>query len=307
MPTHVLCPIDFSPASLRALRYAAAFAVWYDARLEVLHVAPAVDSGLVPTPADRREDDPPYPRSREAIVAAIEGAIGSAGAGGVNPTAVVLEGRAHERIAHRAQAAPADLIVMGTHGRSGVQRLLLGSVTETLMRTAPCPLLTVPPAAPAVGAAALTLDRILCPIDHSPSSLAALQYALDLGKRTDSGVTVLYALEYMDPDDHLEVSPLDPCHGASVESRRRHEHLLDHARARLHAQLEAVAVSGSPIEAVVVADRAYKAILRHAAESRADLIVMGAQGSGGLELLLYGSNTQHVVRAATCPVLTVRA
>ena len=54
-------------------------------------------------------------------------------------------------------------------------------------------------------------------------------------------------------------------------------------------------------------DRAYKAILHRADEAKADLIVMGAQGTAGLELMLYGSNTQHVLRAATCPVLTVRA
>jgi nucleotide-binding universal stress UspA family protein len=58
---------------------------------------------------------------------------------------------------------------------------------------------------------------------------------------------------------------------------------------------------------VVAVDRAYKAILHHAQEAKADLIVMGAQGTAGLELMMYGSNTQHVLRAATCPVLTLRA
>ncbi len=63
----------------------------------------------------------------------------------------------------------------------------------------------------------------------------------------------------------------------------------------------------SAIEEIVALDRAYKAILNHAAASQADLVVMGAQGTSGVELMLYGSNTQHVVRAATCPVLTIRA
>jgi nucleotide-binding universal stress UspA family protein len=257
--------------------------------------------------ADRLEDRWPHPVSRDAIVAAIEQAIAAAGVTGVTATAVALEGRADELIARRAQAAPADLIVMGTHGRSGVTRLLLGSVTEKLMRTAPCPVLTVPPASAADGAATVTLDRILSPIDYSPSSLAALRYAVDFGNRSGGSVTVLYVLEGMDPDDLLDVSPADPCHRDSVESRRRRQHLLDHARARLHAQLAGVPARGTPIEAVVTADRAYKAILRHAVESRADLIVMGAQGTGGLELMLHGSNAQQVVRGATCPVLTVRA
>jgi len=58
---------------------------------------------------------------------------------------------------------------------------------------------------------------------------------------------------------------------------------------------------------VIAVDRAYKAVLKHVAASKADLIVMGAQGAGGLELMLYGSNTQNVLRAAPCPVLTVHA
>jgi nucleotide-binding universal stress UspA family protein len=61
------------------------------------------------------------------------------------------------------------------------------------------------------------------------------------------------------------------------------------------------------IKELVAVDRAYKAILRHADEAKADLIVMGAQGAGGVELMLYGSNTQHVLRGAACPVLTLRA
>jgi nucleotide-binding universal stress UspA family protein len=118
---------------------------------------------------------------------------------------------------------------------------------------------------------------------------------------------VLYALEYVDPEEPPEPSPFDPCREALLESRRRHQQRIDQARERLHAQVAQEPTTWCEIEEVVAIDRAYKAILRHAAEARADLIVMGAQGTGGLELMLYGSNTQHVVRAATCPVLTVRA
>ena len=79
------------------------------------------------------------------------------------------------------------------------------------------------------------------------------------------------------------------------------------ARQRLHAQVAQEPTTWCEIEEVVVVDRAYKAILQRAASEPVDLIVMGAQGAGGLELMLYGSNTQHVVRAAPCPVLTVHA
>lgn len=303
---HILCPIDFSETSIRALTYAAAFASWYEAQLEVLHVVPAFDSGLVPAMSHRVGESTPYPVSHDEIVSEIRRAITAAGAGGVNPRPLAHEGRAHEMIVSRAQAQPADLLVMGTHGRSGVSRLLLGSVTEKVLRMASCPVLTVPATAPSTVAAPVALKRILCPLDYSPSALKALRYALDLGRQADGCVTVLHALEYMDLEERPEPAPFDPCYEAIVEGRRRRQQLVDHARERLHAQLAEEPVTWCKIEEVVAVDRAYKATLQHAAEARADLIVMGAQGTGGLELMLYGSNTQHVVRAATCPVLTVR-
>jgi nucleotide-binding universal stress UspA family protein len=165
-----------------------------------------------------------------------------------------------------------------------------------VLRTAPCPVLTVPPAAPP---AAVEFKRILCALDYSPSAIKALQYGLELGRQANGWVTVLYALEYMDPEE--------PCEHVDFDIRAHRRHFIEHARARLDAQLARESTTSCEITATIAIDRAYKAILRHASESRSDLIVMGAQGTGGLELMVYGSNTQHVVRAARCPVLTLHA
>lgn len=303
----ILCPIDFSETSIRALTYAAAFASWYEARLEVLHVVPVSAQDVTPLPSG--EGSPSlgvHAPSRSEIEDEIRRAIATTGVSGIDATPLVQEGRAHEVIVSRAQEQPADLLVIGTHGRNGFRRLLLGSVAEKVLRTAPCPVLTVPPgAAPVTGAPAL--ERILCPVDFSPSARKALRYALELTRQTNGRLTVLYALEYAEPEENLELSPFDPCYPASVENRRRRQQLADYTRQRLHALIAEEAAAGGEIDQVVMNDRAYKAILRQAADAGTDLIVMGAQGSGGLELMLYGSNTQHVVRAATCPVLTVRA
>jgi len=281
---HILCPIDFSDTSIKALTYAGALASWYDAQLEVLHVVPAFGEG---------------PASREAIVAEVHRSVELAGATHVNLTVLAQEGRARDLIAQRAQAQPADVIVMGTHGRSGVDRLLLGSVTERVLRIVTCPVLTVPASAGALTAGTVAFKQIVCAVDHSPSALKALQYALELGRQANGRVTALYALEYMDPEE--------PCEHVDFDIRKRRQHFIDHARQRLHAQLAPEATTWCDIEEVVAIDRAYKAVLTQAAAVGADLIVMGAQGTGGVELMLYGSNTQHVVRAASCPVLTVRA
>ena len=298
---HILCPIDFSDTSIRALKYAAALAGWYESHLDVLHVVPAFERAVAApgtvvggvghvTPAARCED----------VVMDIRSAIDDAGAEATDHRALAQEGRVHETILNCAAAQPADLIVMGTHGRGGFNRLFLGSVTEKVVRTAPCAVLTVPPGAPATNREPISFKRILCAIDFSPASLAALQYALELGRQANGCVTVLHALEYMDPEE--------PCEHVDAAIRKARSLRIDHARQRLHHQLADEPTTWCEIEEVVVpVNRAYREILQHAASAQSDLIVMGAQGSSGIELMLYGSNTQHVVRAATCPVLTVRA
>jgi nucleotide-binding universal stress UspA family protein len=236
---------------------------------------------------------------RHEVLADMRRAIERAGAGGLDPVLLTEEGRAHTVIVNRAAALRADLLVMGTHGRGGFVRMFLGSVTEKVLRTASCPVLTVPPSAPADMAAPVVFKKILCPVDFTPSALMAFQYALELGRQGGGCVTVLHALEYMDPEE--------PCEHVDFDIRKHRQHMLDHARDRLHALVTGEPRTWCDIEEVVAVNRAYREILQRATDSAIDLIVMGAQGAGGVELMLYGSNTQHVVRASPCPVLTVHA
>lgn len=297
---HILCPIDFSETSIRALKYATALAHWYESQLDVLHVVPAFESVPMSHVAAVGGVGRVLHATRcEEIVKDIRSAIDEAGTGDTHHRALALEGRVHEMIVSHAAAQPADLIVLGTHGRGGFNRLFLGSVTEKVVRTAPCAVLTVPPGAPATNREPISFKRILCAIDFSPASLAALKYALELGRQANGCVTVLHALEYMDPEE--------PCEHVDAATRKARSLRIDHARQRLHHQLADEPTTSCAIEEVVVpVNRAYREILQRAASAHSDLIVMGAQGSSGIELMLYGSNTQHVVRAATCPVLTVR-
>lgn len=296
--TRILCPIDFSDASIRALTYATALAGWYEARLDVLHVVAGFeDTQLAERSGHTGERFTPV--SRDDVLSEIGRAIDAAGAAGVVSATITQEGRAHQVIADCARARSVDLMVMGTHGRSGFNRLLLGSVTEKVLRTAPCPVLTVPPAAPGPTIAGVVFKRTICAIDYSPSALASLRYALELGRQAGGRVTVLHALEYLESDE--------PFDHADADSAKRRQFFIEHARERLHAELAGQPTTWCEIEEVIAVDRAYKAILEHASASNADLIVMGAQGTSGLELMVYGSNTQHVLRAAACPVLTVHA
>src|SRR5688500_5366832 len=140
----ILCPIDFSECSRRALHHAMAVARWYKATVTVLHVFTNVPNMEVPgVPLE----DP----NRELLIRNMQAFAGAA------PPEVPVTFVARcapdvrREIVAQAQTLPADLIVIGSHGRSGVDRLLLGSVTEKVVRQSPCPIMVVPAHAPDAG------------------------------------------------------------------------------------------------------------------------------------------------------------
>ena len=292
----IICPVDLSDSSVRAFAHAAAIAQWYDAQLTVLHVVPTFE------PIQMRGDlgDPVRvitPMPREQVLEEMSRTLNLAA---VSPraTPIAEAGDPQSTIIDQAISKKADLIVMGTHGRRGFKRLLLGSVTEAILREAPCPVLTVPPQAPASASEAVTFKRILCPIDFSPSALQALGFALDLARQADGRVTLMHVVEWL-----AEEEPRASTHFNVPEYRR---YMVEDGQERLRNLVAEESRAWVEIDDVVVFGRTYREILRTAQSKPADLIVMGAQGRGGIGLALFGSTTQQVVRGAMCPVLTVR-
>jgi nucleotide-binding universal stress UspA family protein len=171
-------------------------------------------------------------------------------------------------------------------------------VTEAVLREAPCPVLTVPPHAPTGVAQPVTFKHILCPIDFSPAALQALGFALDLARQADGRVTLLRVVEWL-----AEEEPRALAHFDVPEYRR---YMIGDAQERLRNLVAEESRAWVDIDDVVKLGRPYREILGAAELKPADLIVMGAQGRGGIGLALFGSTTQQVVRGAMCPVLTVR-
>ncbi len=292
----ILCPIDFSESSTRSLAHAAALARWYEARLTVLHIVPTFDPVQV-----RAELGVPVqivnPVTREEVLEVMRQFLERAG---VLPQAQLIAeaGDASTTIVDQALTTRADLIVIGTHGRRGFKRLLLGSVAETVLHEAPCPVLTVSPHTEAATSNVVTFKRILCPIDFSPSALQALGFALDLARQAGGLVTLLHVVELLPEDE-----PRASSHFNVAEFRG---HMVNDAKQRLRSLVAEESRAWCEIDDVIVSGRAYREILRAAEARSTDLIVMGAQGRGGVDLALFGSTTQQVVRSAACPVLTVR-
>lgn len=190
----------------------------------------------------------------------------------------------------------ADLIVLGTHGRSGFERLLLGSVTEKVVRTAQCPVITVPP--PMVATSRLPFKRVLCGIDFSEPSMAALRFAMSMAKESNSTLTLLHVLEFpTERGEVLETLPFDMASyraAVQTDATRRLMELITEDE-RTWCQPATKLVHGRPYEQIVAI----------AAETHTDLIVLGVHGRNTFDLMLFGSTTNQVIRRATCPVLTL--
>jgi nucleotide-binding universal stress UspA family protein len=291
----ILCPIDFSEFSLDALRHGVVLAQWYSAQLTLFHVYQVVQPLAVP---GIKGNAPVFPEVDPDTVAEevrrfCEPLLAPSR---VNVEIVVRPGDAAKEIKSEAERLPADVLILGTHGRSGFERLFLGSVTEKVLRSTRVPVLTIPPPVREPGSP--LFKTILCPIEFSAASTRALEYALSLAKEADARLILLHAIEDVLGDagaetlGHLSVSEY-------------YHRLEQDAVTRLTAVVPVGARVWSKPEERVVKGRAYQEILKVVADERVDLVVMGVQGKGIVDRLVFGSTTHRVIREAGCPVLTL--
>jgi len=294
----ILCPVDFSDASQHAVEHALALARWVNASVAALHVCNPLLMPVptLPPPIDR-VPDAELQRVRQLTAERFKAA------GGDDVDVLVDIGQPALCILERAAELPADLIVMGTHGASGFEHLVLGSVTEKVLRKANCPVLTVPPRARTTSS--LPFRHLLCAIDFSDWSVAALELACSLARPSRSVLTLLHVIEWPweePPPPALEELPREQA-AALAEYRR---YLETSAKLRLDTLGGQVGAGVCPPRSRVAHGKAYVEILRTAASTGADLIVMGVRGRRATDVMLFGSTTNQVVRRASCPVLTLR-
>lgn len=293
---HILCPIDFSEFSRHALHQAVAVAGWYESELTVLYVFATLPS--IDLPPVTLED-----AERDRLLAEMQRFVGRMPPE-LSVKLVVREASdVRTEILAQAEVLNADLVVIGSHGRSGFERLLLGSVTEKVMRKAPCPVMVVPRRAPDIADADpghTGPPRILCAVDFSDGSLRALEYAMAIAEEAGGQLTVMHAID-VPPElrEHVPVAgdvDVDAVRAAAEAACLRRLQVLVPESVRTYCRVETAVKEGA----------AHRQILQLAIELRIDLIVMGVQGRGAVDLLMFGSETAHVIRAATCPVLVVR-
>jgi len=292
---HVLCPVDFSEFSARALELAVGLARSFDADLHVLHAVPIVLDVVEPFPPVLPDLMAP---SVEAAREELRRFVAPVRARYQRVQTIVREGDAPSVIQALVDELRVDLVVMGTHGRSGLARAILGSVTEHVMHHASCAVLTVGHQAPAAPPGP-PFHRILCATDLLPSSRATVEYALALAAESDAELELLHVVESVPPAGG-SVNP--SIVAAEIDTFRRG--LIEDAEKRLGEALRPAA-SWCRVTTRVTTGEAWRAIVEDARAREAELIVIGAH-AGALGRAVFGSTASHVVRAAPCAVLVLR-
>ncbi len=281
---NILFPTDFSVFSEAALPYAEALARRYEATLYPAHVVPPEPYHSLPME--------PFPVTLDYAWRAAEESLAKLVAldelKDIHHHPVLKQGPLWESISGMVEKNRIDLIVLGTHGRTGLSRLAMGSVAEEIYRRANCPVLCVGPKVPHKSQHAPEFRRILFPTDFSEASKSALPYALTLAEETEAQLILLHLIPLVPVLDREQVKT------AAIQ--------------RLKALIPHDAAPWCALEFDVRFEFPAEAIVRAATRHRADIIVMGVQQSGHARAVshLPWATATEVVATASCPVLTVR-
>lgn len=275
----IIFPTDFQPPAMRALSYGVKLATVLGAQLSILHVV------KTSTDLSHKAPDSRYLRSLRTSAWLELGRLArAAGEGGASVQPMLLYGDPITNIVETAARRRAEMVVMGSEGRTGWDRLRIGSIADGVIRKAHCPVLTVHGSlagdAPRHPAKA-KFTRLLVATDFSRDADSALRVVRRLASKLNAAVRVMHA------------SP-------SLSANKDPERMLMKLVQTLHRdgiEGESICVRGEPVEAILMQAAAY----------HADLLAVGTRGHGGLNRLMLGSVAKELTRRAGCPVLTVRS
>lgn len=282
MYDRLLLPLDGSDCAAAAIPHASAIAERFDATVYLLRV---LDSrGLENAKqADALQDE---------AAAALEDVAASFAERDVPTEQSVRNGVPETVIRDAVDETGIDLVTMGTHGRSGLERYVLGSVAESLLRKSGVQVLAVPEAA--TETAEVPYHDVLVPTDGSVGAEAAIDAGIDVAGAFDAGFHALSVV----PDAGL---------GPEFSSTRALEDLEHGATEAVEAAKRRATEAGlADVTPATRSGHPHQGIEEYVADEGIDLIVLARHGRSGLERYLLGSVTERVLRTASVPVLTVR-
>jgi len=286
---NVLFATDFSPCSTAALPYAVSVARRYGATLHAAHVMPTEADLLLMSPES-------WPSVAEAENNSIQGYVEQLEnqLRGLPHDVLTPRGKVSDALAETIEEYEIDLLVLGTHGRTGVRKLIMGSVAEEIFRRAACPVLSVGPNVSCKPHGEVLFHHILFATDFSEESLAALPYAISLAEEDQADLALLHVIEQ-------PAAGILDLKAVTASLTRRLKELIP-SGAEPWCDAECLVEFGELFA------RPAERILEIAGDRAADLIVLGVRpvhGKSGLVTHL-ASTTAQILTQAACPVLTVR-
>jgi nucleotide-binding universal stress UspA family protein len=277
-----MVPVDFSEPSKKAVNYGLSLALEFEARLILAHIV-AYDSLAYLTaktrlleliPADYRER--------------------------IDFELIVKSGDVRQELLGIVEDREIDLVVMGSRGRSYFERMLLGSVTERMLRKVHVPILTVShldPEKELVKPGPVPLHQLLYATDLTDGSEAGLEFSIRLARGLDAQLTVVHVLQPMDLALlGMETTAFIPDYVAGIRAE---------AAERLNRLVALFSDGRVPIKTILAEGVPYETINVLAAEQKADLVIINLQGKGRLERALLGATAERVIRTAAVPVLSL--
>lgn len=277
----ILVPVDFSDASKTAVNYGLSLAEQFEAGILLAHI----------TPFDRELYDAAKVHLLELIPPKLRV--------GLRFETIVKAGNVQDEVLGIVADRDVDLVVMGTHGRGYLERMVLGSVTESMLRKLPVPVLTVSHLDPEHGIhepGVVALKHILYASDLSDESGPGLKFSMRLARGLDARLTVAHVIDPIGTGFlGEEMAAALPEYG---DVRAQAAEYLD--------RLVALESDGSVPTSTVLGEGTPRIVINEIArECKADLIVINLQGKGRLERALLGSTAEHVIRTAGVPVLSL--
>ena len=278
----IMVPVDFSEASTRAVQYGLSLALDLKARLVLIHIVPFDPVVYEKAKSDLLEMIPADTRER------------------LDFEIIVKAGEVRRELIGVVEDKEIDLIVMGTSGRSYFDRLLLGSVTDRLLRKVHVPILTVSHVDPdkefhTTGPS--RLRHLLYATDLAESFEEGLEFSIRFARGLDASLTVAHVVRPADAAFYgMEAAAFFPDYADEVRTR---------AEERLSRAVALASDGGTPISTAIAEGVPYETINRFARDYKADLIVINIRNKGLLERAVLGTTAERVIRTATVPVLSV--
>lgn len=284
----VLFPTDLTECSNHAYSHALLFASHFGAEVHVLNVAVPYDADKNDQQFDVCLDEEGNTWADSYLTEGLEQSVPIR-------SCQVRVVSAAMGILNYAKEHDIDVIVMGTHGRHGLDRLFIGSVAEDVVRSASCPVFTVRCPDQYVGP--LKIQKILVPIDYSESALTTMKYANELAVSYGAGLHLIHVIQEAVFPTTYGVEPVAIA-VPEVISRSK-KALLDLRSSKINPEI--------PVNVHVLIGNPASDIVDFAADLDVDLVVIATHGLSGIKRLLIGSVTEKVVRMAQCPVFTVKS